>query len=95
MTTSIAVIGAGASGLTAIKQCVDYGFSIKCFEQTDDIGGLWRYREDDLIGAASVARSTVANTSKEVSSFSDFPAPADFPNYMHNSTMVLVAKIGA
>lgn len=84
----IAIVGAGATGLAAIKQCIDYGHFVKCFEITDDIGGLWRYRESDLNDVASVAKSTTANTSKETSSFSDFPPPSDFPNYMHNSTLV-------
>ena len=30
-------------------------------------------------------RSTVTNTMKEAMCFSDFPMPADFPNYMHHS----------
>jgi len=84
----IAIIGAGASGLTAIKQCADYGHNIKCFESTSDIGGLWRYRDEDLDGIPSVAKSTISNTSKELSSFSDFPAPEDFPNFLPNQVLV-------
>lgn len=44
MTKRVAVIGAGASGLTAIKCCLDEGLEPTCFEKTDDIGGLWRYK---------------------------------------------------
>lgn len=40
----IAVIGAGASGLTSIKCCLDEGLEPICFERTGDIGGLWRYQ---------------------------------------------------
>lgn len=29
-------------------------------------------------------KSTVINTSKEMTAFSDFPPPASFANYMHN-----------
>ena len=39
----VAVIGAGCSGLTAIKECRAAGLDVICFEQNDDIGGLWRY----------------------------------------------------
>lgn len=32
-------------------------------------------------------KSTVINTSKEMTAYSDFPPPADAPNYMHNTQM--------
>lgn len=84
---SIAVIGAGASGLTAIKQCVENGFNVTCFERTETFGGLWRYHDEDIDGVASVTKTTIINTSKELSAFSDFPPPDDFPNFMHNRLM--------
>ena len=34
---------------------------------------------------ASIYSSVIINTSKEMMCFSDFPIPAHFPNYMHNS----------
>lgn len=83
----VAVIGSGASGLTAIKTCLEGGLDVVCYERSDYIGGLWRYREKDVEGLASVAKSTIINTSKELTSFSDFPPPKEFPNYMHNSMM--------
>lgn len=39
----VAVVGAGVSGLTAIKCCLEEGLEPTCFEQSRDIGGLWRY----------------------------------------------------
>jgi NADPH-dependent glutamate synthase beta subunit-like oxidoreductase len=39
----IAVIGAGVSGLGAIKSCLEKGLEPVCFENSNDIGGLWRY----------------------------------------------------
>lgn len=45
MVRSVAVIGAGASGLAAVKCCLDEGFDPTCFERTDHIGGLWHYTE--------------------------------------------------
>lgn len=32
-------------------------------------------------------KSTVINTSKEMTAFSDFPPPAEFSNFMHNSQL--------
>lgn len=39
----VAVVGAGVSGLAATKCCLDEGLEPTCFEQSQDIGGLWRY----------------------------------------------------
>lgn len=84
----IAVIGAGPSGLTAIKCCKEEGFIPVCYERNNDPGGLWRYHDEDIEGVASVMKTTIINTSKEMSAFSDFPPPKDFPNFMHNSKML-------
>lgn len=84
----ICVIGAGCSGLTSIRQLRDEGLDVVCYERSDAIGGLWYYKEDVSDGVASVARSTIINTSKEFSAYSDFPPPDHFPNFMHNSYMV-------
>lgn len=84
----VVVVGAGASGLAAIKSCLEQGLKVVCFERTDQIGGLWRFREGVLDGVASVMRSTVINSSKEMSAYSDFPPPAHFANFMHNKQQV-------
>ncbi|XP_002740302.1 flavin-containing monooxygenase 5-like [Saccoglossus kowalevskii] len=81
----VAVIGAGASGLSAIKSCLEEGLEPICFEKGTDIGGLWNYHEDNRHGHASVFKSTTINTSKEIMAFSDFPIPSKYPNFMpHN-----------
>ncbi|CAL1277340.1 unnamed protein product [Larinioides sclopetarius] len=84
----IAIIGAGPSGLTAIKSCKEEGFIPVCYERNGVPGGLWRYHDEDIEGVASVMRTTIINTSKEMSAFSDFPPPKEFPNFMHNSKML-------
>ncbi|XP_071820461.1 flavin-containing monooxygenase 5-like [Apostichopus japonicus] len=82
----VAIIGAGCSGMAAIKSCVEEGLQPVCFEKTSETGGLWNYREDVASAELGcVFKSTVINTSKEVMSYSDFPCPKEFPNYMHNS----------
>lgn len=43
MARRVAVIGAGSSGLCAIKACLDEGLEPVCFERSRDIGGLWRF----------------------------------------------------
>ncbi|XP_054156728.1 flavin-containing monooxygenase 5-like [Oppia nitens] len=84
----IGIIGAGCAGATACKACLEEGYDVVVYEKTGHTGGLWRYHEDDVDGVASVAKSTIINTSKEMQSYSDYPPPADFPNYMHNTKMV-------
>lgn len=43
MAKRVAVIGAGVSGLSSIKCCLDEDLEPTCFERTDDIGGLWKF----------------------------------------------------
>ncbi|CAD5228927.1 unnamed protein product [Bursaphelenchus okinawaensis] len=83
----VLVVGAGASGLPALKTALEYGFDARCFERSDQIGGLWRYKENPLNDEGTVMKSTVINTSKEMTAYSDFPPLDDAPNYMHNSEM--------
>lgn len=85
MTRRVAVVGGGASGLASIKCCLDEGLEPVCFESSDDFGGLWRFKENPEPDRASIYHSLIINTSKEMMCFSDFPIPAHYPNYMHNS----------
>ncbi|XP_005319873.2 flavin-containing monooxygenase 2 isoform X1 [Ictidomys tridecemlineatus] len=95
MAKKVAVIGAGVSGLVSLKCCVDEGLEPTCFERTEDIGGLWRFKENVEDGRASIYRSVITNTSKEMSCFSDFPMPEDFPNFLHNSKLLEYFRIFA
>ncbi|XP_078074226.1 flavin-containing monooxygenase 5-like [Mustelus asterias] len=88
MTKRVAIIGAGASGLTCIKCCLDEDLEPVCFEKSNDIGGLWNFQENVTDGRASIYKSLIINTSKEMMCYSDFPVPDDYPNYMHNSRIL-------
>lgn len=85
---NIGIIGAGISGIAAVKACREQGFHCVVYERTDQICGLWRYREEGMDGNAAIMKTTVCNTSKEMTAFSDIPPPVDFPNFMHNTKMV-------
>lgn len=41
----VAIIGSGAAGLAAIKQCLDENLECIAFEQGNKIGGTWNYYE--------------------------------------------------
>ncbi|CAF4739641.1 unnamed protein product, partial [Rotaria sp. Silwood1] len=62
---TVAIVGAGVSGLISIKCCLD--------------GGL----------------SPTFNTLKEFMAFSNFPPPADYPNYMHNIKLLAYFRMYA
>lgn len=51
MARRVAVVGAGSSGLACVKICVEEGLEPVCFESSDDIGGLWRFKvsEDTVL----------------------------------------------
>ncbi|EDV22235.1 uncharacterized protein TRIADDRAFT_50681 [Trichoplax adhaerens] len=83
----VAIIGAGASGLTSLKECLDEGIEAVILEKENHIGGLWKF-EEDVGKGGTVYRSTVINTSKEMMCFSDFPIPENFAPYMHNTSVM-------
>ena len=86
----IAIIGAGVSGLASIKSCLEEGLQPVCFEKSEGLGGLWQFSENagSAANSGSVYESTVINTSKEMTCFSDFPAPKHFPPFMPRGHVV-------
>ncbi|XP_067661853.1 flavin-containing monooxygenase 5-like [Haliotis asinina] len=84
----VLVIGCGASGLAAIKACLDEGLEPVCLERTDDEGGLWNYHEHIREDQGTVMKSTIINTSKEMMAYSDYPMPAEYPNFTHNAQVL-------
>lgn len=57
---TVAVVGAGSSGIAAAKELLEVGIEPVVFEQSADIGGNWVYREVEQ--HSSVYRSTSINT---------------------------------
>ncbi|KAG0220247.1 flavin monooxygenase-like protein [Mortierella sp. GBAus27b] len=88
----VAVIGAGCSGLAAIKECLaepDH-FEVVGFEQDSHVGGLWRFVEvsdENPNPHSSVYKSTIINTSKDITTFSDYAIPASWPAFLPNKKM--------
>ncbi|XP_007987710.3 dimethylaniline monooxygenase [N-oxide-forming] 4 [Chlorocebus sabaeus] len=83
MAKKVAVIGAGVSGISSIKCCVDEDLEPTCFERSDGIGGLWKFTECSKDGMTRVYKSLVTNVCKEMSCYSDFPFHEDYPNFMN------------
>lgn len=83
MVRRVAVVGAGVSGLSSIKCCLDEGLEPTCFERRDDFGGLWKITDASKDGMTTAYRSLVTNVCKEMSCYSDFPFQEDYPNFMN------------
>lgn len=77
----VAVIGAGISGLASAKCLLEEGFIPVVFEQATRIGGVWTFDESLPEGGGPAYRSLITNTSKQTTAYSDFPFPADFPDF--------------
>jgi cation diffusion facilitator CzcD-associated flavoprotein CzcO len=71
------VIGAGPSGLTAMKNLREAGFGVDCYERETGVGGAWNWRHD----RSPVYASTHLISSKPFTQFPDFPMPDDWPDY--------------
>lgn len=84
MPKTVAVIGVGASGLAAIKSALEAGLEPIAFESDPWLGGAWKYTDliEETESRGSVAHSTITNTSKHMSCFSDFPMLKEWPNYL-------------
>lgn len=66
----VAIIGAGACGLTTAKYLLQAGFDVTLFEIGSQIGGMWCYNNDS--GRSSAYRTLHINTSRGVTRFSDY-----------------------
>lgn len=77
---NVAIIGAGCSGLTTLKNMLQAKVgNVTCFEQNDQIGGNWLFSEKE--SHSSVCETTHIISSKTLSSFHDYPMPVDYPDY--------------
>lgn len=79
------MIGAGPSGLCALKALSDAGLSVDCYEKSDKVGGNWVFKNSN--GLSSAYRSLHINTSKRRSEFSDFAMPDHYPDYPRHELM--------
>ena len=75
----ICIIGAGSSGIAAAKALKQKGLDFDCFEKDSDIGGNWRYDNDNGVSAAY--RSLHIDTSRKNLQYPDFPTPDDLPDF--------------
>ncbi|ETS74452.1 hypothetical protein PFICI_14318 [Pestalotiopsis fici W106-1] len=80
---TVAVIGAGPTGLSMLKTLREDGFKVTCFERRTKVGGLWAYTDDKTM--TSAYRTTVSNLSKYSCGMSDFPMPDKYPHHLSHA----------
>jgi cation diffusion facilitator CzcD-associated flavoprotein CzcO len=78
-----AIIGAGSSGIAAVKALAGRGFDVTAFEKSDRVGGNWVWGNSN--GMSSAYRSLHINTSRERMEYSDFPMPKSYPDFPHHT----------
>ena len=79
MAEKVCVIGAGSSGIAVCQVLNARGIDFDCFEKGSEVGGNWRYENDN--GMSSAYRSLHINTSRGLMAYKTYPMPDDYPDY--------------
>jgi hypothetical protein len=74
-----------------MKALGEEGIEFECFERGSDVGGLWRYENDNGLSGAYASLRT--NVSRVRMQYPSFPMPLSFDDFPHHSEMA--AYLGA
>ena len=77
MTGRVCIVGAGSCGITAAQVLAARGVDYDCFEMGSDVGGNWRYDNDN--GVSSAYLSLHLNTSRDATGSRRTRCPRTFP----------------
>lgn len=84
----LCVIGAGAAGICAAKNGIEFGCDVTVFEQTESVGGTWVYTDEvdkDKNGFdvhSSMYQGLHTNLPKEIMGYPDFAIPEQEKSYI-------------
>ena len=78
-TDRVCIIGAGSSGIVAAQVLHARGVDFDCFEIGSQIGGNWRYDNDNELSSAY--ESLHINTSRQLMEYACYPMPEHLPDY--------------
>ncbi|MDQ3741937.1 MAG: NAD(P)-binding domain-containing protein [Actinomycetota bacterium] len=78
-TPTVALIGAGSSGIAAAKALHERGIDFDVYEKSDRVGGNWVFGNKN--GMSAAYRYLHINTSRERMQYSDFPMPLSYPDF--------------
>ena len=79
MNKRVCIIGAGPSGLPAIKNISEAGISVVAYDYNSDVGGNWIYNEKE--SHSSVFETTHIISSKTLSQYEDYPFKPEVSDY--------------
>jgi cation diffusion facilitator CzcD-associated flavoprotein CzcO len=82
------VVGAGPSGLAALRAMLNLGLSVDLFERHDAVGGIWDRRNP----GTPMYESAHFISSRDLSGFTGFPMPANYPDYPRNDQVLSYLK---
>ena len=82
----VCIIGAGSSGVAAAKALHAQGVAVEGFEIGSDIGGMWRYQNDN--GLSSAYRSLHIDTSGGNLGYPDHPIPDQYPDFLSHAEVL-------
>jgi len=85
MENQVAVLGAGSSGLAAMKALRQEGLGVEGYERGSDAGGLWRYENDNGLSAGYASLRT--NVSRSRMQYPSFAMPKSYGDFPHHSEM--------
>lgn len=80
------MIGAGTSGLAAIRVLARAGSEVTAYEAGSAIGGMWRYANDSGLSAAYASLS--ANTSRKRMQYPSLAMSDSLPEFPHRSDVL-------
>ena len=80
----ICIVGAGSSGIAVAKALAERELMFDCFEKGSDIGGMWRYENDNDL--CSAYASLHIDTSRSDLGYSEtFLSRSTCPTFYHIS----------
>lgn len=85
-TLRVCVVGAGPSGITAAKNCLQVGITPTVYEKNHQVGGNWIF--SPRLSHSSVFETTHIISSKRHSNYDDYPMPAHYPDYPSHKQML-------
>jgi dimethylaniline monooxygenase (N-oxide forming) len=88
---TVALVGAGSSGIAAAKALHERGVPFDCFEASDRVGGNWVFGNRN--GMSAAYRDLHINTSRQRMGFSDFPMPSSYPDYPHHTQIAAKPRV--
>ncbi|MGA8115848.1 MAG: NAD(P)-binding domain-containing protein [Actinocatenispora sp.] len=74
---AVCVIGAGSSGLAAVKNLAEHGFEVDCYERETGVGGSWNTSHE----RSPMYSGLHMISSRPFTQFPDFPMPDRYPDY--------------